>query len=111
MDEEKDSEQQEEESLGSLNQKTDSQAKRMTLLVLPAVVLQMLITGVISYILLSMKFNGQISSATGLTLLIITQAIMGQEAMVRDAVLNGAKGFIVKPFKEDGILAAISKLV
>lgn len=41
---------------------------------------------------------------------IIMVSAMGQEAMVRDAVLNGAKGFIVKPFKEDGILAAISKL-
>ena len=37
-------------------------------------------------------------------------AVMGQEAMVRDAILSGAKGFIVKPFKEDGILSAISKL-
>jgi Methyl-accepting chemotaxis protein len=89
MDEEKDSEQQEEESLGSLNQKTDSQAKRMTLLVLPAVVLQMLITGVISYILLSMKFNGQISSATGLTLLIITQAIMAAFVSVAVARIFG----------------------
>ena len=41
---------------------------------------------------------------------IIMVSAMGQEAMVRDAVLNGAKGFIVKPFKEDGILTAISKL-
>lgn len=41
---------------------------------------------------------------------VIMVSAMGQEAMVRDAVLNGAKGFIVKPFKEDGILAAISKL-
>ena len=36
---------------------------------------------------------------------------MGQEAMVRDAVLGGAKGFIVKPFKEEGFLNAISKLI
>ena len=42
---------------------------------------------------------------------IIRVSAMGQEAMVRDAVMSGAKGFIVKPFKEDGILAAISKLV
>lgn len=42
---------------------------------------------------------------------IIMVSAMGQEAMVRDAVLNGARGFIVKPFKEDGILAAISKLL
>jgi two-component system chemotaxis response regulator CheY len=30
--------------------------------------------------------------------------------MVRDAVLSGAKGFIVKPFKEDGLLSALSKI-
>ena len=35
---------------------------------------------------------------------------MGQEAMVRDAIVSGAKGFIVKPFKEDGIISAIRKL-
>ncbi|MBE6913438.1 MAG: response regulator [Ruminococcaceae bacterium] len=42
---------------------------------------------------------------------VIMVSAMGQEAMVRDAVLSGAKGFIVKPFKEDGILSAIAKLV
>lgn len=41
---------------------------------------------------------------------VIMVSAMGQEAMVRDAVLNGAKGFIVKPFKEEGIISAISKL-
>jgi two-component system chemotaxis response regulator CheY len=35
---------------------------------------------------------------------------MGQEAMVREAIVSGAKGFIVKPFKEDGIIAALKKL-
>jgi len=42
---------------------------------------------------------------------VIMVSAMGQEAMVRDAVLSGAKGFIVKPFKEDGFLNAISKLI
>lgn len=42
---------------------------------------------------------------------VIMVSAMGQEAMVREAVLSGAKGFIVKPFKEDGILSAIDKLV
>lgn len=42
---------------------------------------------------------------------VIMVSAMGQEAMVRDAILSGAKGFIVKPFKEDGLLNAISKLV
>jgi len=41
---------------------------------------------------------------------VLMVSAMGQEAMVRDAILSGAKGFIVKPFKEEGILAAVRKL-
>lgn len=41
---------------------------------------------------------------------VIMVSAMGQEAMVRDAIMSGAKGFIVKPFKEEGIISAISKL-
>ena len=41
---------------------------------------------------------------------VVMVSAMGQEAMVREAIVSGAKGFIVKPFKEDGILAAIKKL-
>ena len=41
---------------------------------------------------------------------IVMVSAMGQEAMVREAIVSGAKGFIVKPFKEEGILAAIKKL-
>lgn len=41
---------------------------------------------------------------------IIMVSAMGQEAMVREAIISGAKGFIVKPFKEEGILSAIDKL-
>ncbi|MGI5936498.1 MAG: response regulator [Oscillospiraceae bacterium] len=41
---------------------------------------------------------------------VIMVSAMGQEAMVREAVINGAKGFIVKPFKEEGIISAIDKL-
>jgi len=41
---------------------------------------------------------------------IVMVSAMGQEAMVREAIVSGAKGFIVKPFKEDGILAAMKKL-
>ena len=41
---------------------------------------------------------------------VVMVSAMGQEAMVRDAIVSGAKGFIVKPFKEDGIIAAIRKL-
>ena len=41
---------------------------------------------------------------------VIMVSAMGQEAMVRDAIISGAKGFIVKPFKEDGIISAIKKI-
>lgn len=41
---------------------------------------------------------------------IIMISAMGQESMVREAVLAGAKGFIVKPFKEDVIIAALNNL-
>jgi len=41
---------------------------------------------------------------------VIMVSAMGQEAMVREAIISGAKGFIVKPFKEEGILSAIDKL-
>jgi two-component system chemotaxis response regulator CheY len=41
---------------------------------------------------------------------IVMVSAMGQEAMVREAIVSGAKGFIVKPFKEDGIIAALKKL-
>lgn len=36
---------------------------------------------------------------------------MGQEHLVRDAITSGAKGFVVKPFKEDAFMKAISKIV
>jgi two-component system chemotaxis response regulator CheY len=41
---------------------------------------------------------------------VVMVSAMGQEAMVRDAIISGAKGFIVKPFKEEGIVSAIKKL-
>ena len=41
---------------------------------------------------------------------VIMVSALGQEAMVREAVISGAKGFIVKPFKEDVIMAALNKL-
>jgi two-component system, chemotaxis family, chemotaxis protein CheY len=40
---------------------------------------------------------------------IIMISAMGQESMVREAVMTGAKGFIVKPFKEDIVVSAFSK--
>ncbi len=41
---------------------------------------------------------------------VVMISAMGQESMVREAVLSGAKGFIVKPFKEDAMLAALGNL-
>lgn len=35
---------------------------------------------------------------------------MGQEALVREAIMNGAKTFIVKPFKEDHIVQTLKKI-
>jgi two-component system chemotaxis response regulator CheY len=40
---------------------------------------------------------------------VIMVSSLGQETKVRQAVLNGAKGFIVKPFKEDFLIKALSK--
>lgn len=41
---------------------------------------------------------------------VVMVSAMGQEGMVRDAVLNGAKTFIVKPFKEEFIIETIKKV-
>ncbi len=41
---------------------------------------------------------------------VVMLSAMGQQAMVKDAVLLGAKGFVVKPFKEETVIAALSKL-
>ncbi len=35
---------------------------------------------------------------------------MGQEAYVRDAIEAGARGFVVKPFNEKGVLTALNKI-
>lgn len=40
---------------------------------------------------------------------VVMVSAMGQEGMVRDAVVSGAKGFIVKPFKEEALISALSK--
>lgn len=41
---------------------------------------------------------------------VLMVSAMGQESMVKDAIISGAKGFIVKPFKEETIVNALSKL-
>jgi two-component system chemotaxis response regulator CheY len=35
---------------------------------------------------------------------------MGQESMVKEAILSGAKSFIVKPYKEEHITQTLSKI-
>jgi len=41
---------------------------------------------------------------------VVMVSAMGQESMVREAVIAGARGFIVKPFKEDVLISALSNL-
>lgn len=40
---------------------------------------------------------------------VVMVSALGQEAMVKEAVLSGAKGFVVKPFKEDILVSALKK--
>lgn len=42
---------------------------------------------------------------------IIMVSAMGQEAMVREAVLNGAKSFLVKPFTENHLISAFNQII
>lgn len=41
---------------------------------------------------------------------IVMVSALGQEARMKEAIIYGAKGFIVKPFKEEIIVSALSKL-
>ena len=41
---------------------------------------------------------------------IVMLSAMGQEIRIREAVLKGAKGFVVKPFKEDYLIKALGKI-
>ena len=40
---------------------------------------------------------------------VVMVSALGQEAMVKEAVMSGAKGFVVKPFKEDILVSALKK--
>ena len=42
---------------------------------------------------------------------VIMCSAMGQQAMVIEAIQNGAKDFIVKPFQADKVLASVSKVI
>ncbi len=41
---------------------------------------------------------------------VIVVSAMGQELMVREAIINGARSFVVKPFTEEHIIQALKKL-
>jgi len=41
---------------------------------------------------------------------IIMVSSMGQEVIVRDAIVSGAKNFLLKPFDEQQVISAIKKL-
>ena len=42
---------------------------------------------------------------------VIMISAMGQESVIKNAILAGAKGFIVKPFKERHIMAIFDKVL
>lgn len=42
---------------------------------------------------------------------VIMVSAMGQEPMVMDAVVSGAKSFIVKPFKENVVIQTLNKVL
>lgn len=42
---------------------------------------------------------------------VVMISAMGKEDAVREAVISGAKNFIVKPFQEDKVIAVMSKLL
>lgn len=41
---------------------------------------------------------------------VIMISAMGQESYVKEAIIAGAKGFIIKPWKEDVVISQLSKL-
>lgn len=42
---------------------------------------------------------------------VIMITALGQESFVREAVMNGAKGFIVKPWSEEYVINSINKII
>jgi len=41
---------------------------------------------------------------------VVMISAMGQESMVKESILSGASGFLVKPFKEEAVIKAIGNL-
>lgn len=41
---------------------------------------------------------------------IVIVSAMGQESFVKEAILSGAKYFVVKPFKEDKVITTLNKV-
>ena len=41
---------------------------------------------------------------------VVMVSALGQEARMKEAIIYGATGFIVKPFKEEMLISALSKL-
>ena len=41
---------------------------------------------------------------------VVMVSAMGQEGMIREAILHGAKSFIVKPFKEEHVIQTLAKI-
>ena len=41
---------------------------------------------------------------------VVMISALGQESRMKEAIIYGAKGFIVKPFKEEMLITALSKL-
>lgn len=42
---------------------------------------------------------------------VVMVSAMGQEHLIREAVIGGAKSFIVKPFKEDHVVQTLTKIL
>lgn len=42
---------------------------------------------------------------------VVMVSALGQEARMKEAIIYGAKGFIVKPFKEEMLISAIIKII
>jgi two-component system chemotaxis response regulator CheY len=42
---------------------------------------------------------------------VVMMSAMGQEGMVKEAIISGAKTFIVKPFKEEHVVQTLNKIL